>query len=117
MNLISPSMHRFLDFLTIFVFAAAPAVLGMTGAPAILSYALAAVHLTLTLLTQFSREKGGVFPLALHGWIELAVGVVLIAIPFLLGWSGPERSFYVGIGIVILVVRLISRYDHRHVSA
>ncbi len=117
MNLISPSMHRFLDFITIVIFAAAPTVFGMTGAAAIISYALAAIHLTLTLLTRFSTERGGIFPLALHGWIELAVGVVLIALPFVLGWSDPERSFYIGIGVVILIVRLVSRYDHRHVSA
>ena len=110
-------MHRFLDFITIVVFAAAPTVLGMTGAPAIISWVLAAVHLTLTLLTRFSAEPGGIFPLALHGWIELAVGVVLIALPFVPGWSDPERTFYIGIGVVILIVRLLSRYDHRHSTA
>jgi len=110
MRIIASPMHRLLDFVTVVGFAVAPSLLGLTGGAATLSYALAAIHLILTLLTHFPGSPGRPVPLSLHGVIEGIVGLALVALPFLAKWSGPPRTFYLAAGIVILVVWALSNY-------
>jgi hypothetical protein len=51
MKVISDTAHGILDYLTVAIFALAPGVLGLSGFAALVSYALAAIHLVMTLLT------------------------------------------------------------------
>lgn len=113
MRPIRPHVHRTLDFVTVVGFAAAPSLLGLQGLPATLSYVLAFVHLALTLLTRFSPAERGLVPLRAHGLIELLVGVVLVVVPFALGWTGVARTFYVAAGVVILAVWALSEYNEQ----
>src|SRR5690349_3478681 len=75
-RLLSPHVHRSLDFATVIVFATAPLALGLTGAPRMLAWTLAFVHLAMTLFTGFGEVVKPV-TLVQHGAVELAVGVVL----------------------------------------
>lgn len=109
-GIIPPAAHRALDFVTVIAFAGAPAVLGLAGLPAIIAYALAFVHLSLTLLTRFSPEGGQPLTLQIHGFVEMAVGPVLLVAPFVLGWQGTARTFYLGAGAVIVAVWALSAY-------
>lgn len=104
MKILSPKMHGILDYAVVLVFLAAPALLGMTGIAAVLSYVLAGVHLALTLLTDFPMGVVRLIPLTIHGWIELLVGPALIAAPWPLGFAAHARVFYVAAGVAILVV-------------
>lgn len=119
MRIITAGPHRILDFVTVIAFLLAPVIFGLTGAAATLAYALAAVHLALTLLTRFVPDGRGIVPFRAHGVIELLVGILLVLFPFLLGWQGTARTFYVLAGIVILVVWALTTYDeHRaHIAA
>lgn len=113
MRPIHARLHRILDFVTVVGFAVAPSLLGLQGLPATLAYVLAAVHLLLTLLTQFPPAEKGLVPLRAHGLIELVVGIALLLAPFALGWTGVSRTFYVGAGVVILAVWALSAYADR----
>lgn len=110
MRVIAAGPHRVLDFVTVAGFALAPSVLGLSGFAATLGYVLAAVHLALTLLTHFPGRAARPVSFALHGAIELVVGVALIALPWLVGWAGTARTFYVVAGAVILAVWALSAY-------
>lgn len=110
MRPIHPRLHRILDFVTVAGFAIAPSLFGLRGLPAALAYVLAAVHLLLTLLTRSSPAEGGVVPLRVHGLVELLVGIVLVLLPFALGWTGVSRLFYVAAGVVVLGVWALSAY-------
>lgn len=110
MRLIPAALHHVLDFVTIVAFALAPSALGLSGVPAALAYVLAVVHLAMTLLTRFPPRTRRPLPLPLHGAVELVVGIVLLALPWLLGWSGTPRAFYLAAGSVILLVWALSRY-------
>jgi len=114
MRLIQPAIHRVLDFVTVIAFAAAPSVLGLSGAPALVSYGLACIHLALTLLTRFSREGRAPISFKLHGVIEMVVGPVLIVAPFALGWGGIAKTFYLAAGAVIVAVWALSTYGEEH---
>lgn len=113
MKIISPRMHGYLDYVTVVIFLLAPTLIGLTGIPAILAYALAAIHLTMTLVTDFSLGAARSLPFTIHGWVERVVGPILVLVPFILGFSGdvPARNFYIAIGAVIIAVGLLTDYQ------
>ncbi|MGH7655686.1 MAG: hypothetical protein ACREN6_13590 [Gemmatimonadaceae bacterium] len=117
MRLILPGFHRLLDFVTIIAFALAPSVLSLSGFAATLAYLLACVHLALTVLSQFPGARARLVPLPLHGAVECLVGLVLLGLPWALGWTGAARAFYTAAGAVILIVWLLSDYRASKVEA
>ncbi len=116
LNIIPPSVHRALDLVTVAIFALAPILLRLDGTPAQLSYALAGIHLLLTLATRFPDMRKRPIALRVHGSIELLVGVVLLLLPWISGWSGTPRTFYSVMGVIVLLVWLLSKYQHTHVG-
>lgn len=107
---LTPTQHAWLDYLTVIIFAIAPMLLGLSGVAAILSYLLAGVHLAVTLLTAFPGGMWPVIPFRLHGLIEMVVGPALLAVPWLLGFTGNAQMFYSAMGVVVLLVWAITDY-------
>ena len=70
MKPLSPPLHGAIDYLAVLIFAAAPTVIGLTGWPALLSYALAIIHLLMTVLTDFPAGAIRIVPVILHNWVE-----------------------------------------------
>jgi hypothetical protein len=114
MKIINAKVHGYLDYLVVLVFLAAPSLFHFSGIPAIISYTLAGVHLALTLLTDFPLGALKKVPLKWHGIIELIVGPVLVALPFILGFGSEPAAqyFYLVNGIVILTVWFLTDYGN-----
>lgn len=110
MKILNAAVHGALDFAVVVVFALAPTLLGFTGLPATLCYVLAVVHLALTLVTRFRFGVLKLVPLLVHGYVELVVAPVLLALPFLFGFEGPARLFFPAAGVVVFVTWLLTRY-------
>jgi hypothetical protein len=104
--------HGLIDYATVLLFAAGPSVAGFNGKQAMICYALAAVHLLLTLVTRFPLGAVKVVGFPIHGAIELIVGVLLILLPWLANFSAGvhSRNFFVAIGVLILVIWAITDY-------
>ena len=115
-TLINARTHGVLDYAVVAVFALAPAVLGLVGLAATLSYLLAAVHLAMTLATAFPLGVAAVVPFRLHGTVELVVGAVLVALAFLL-FDGAARVFFLVMGLGILAVWAATDYAGAPVTA
>jgi len=113
MKVISPRIHGYFDFLTVFIFLLAPTLLGLGQLSAMLAYALAAVHLIVTLASDFPFGVVKLIPFTVHGWIERMVGPLLIAVPFILNFSDEEaaRNFYIAMGIIIIVAGMLTDYQ------
>lgn len=111
MKPISSRAHGMLDYLTVALFALAPTLFGFTGTAATLAYALAAVHLVMTLITAFPMGVAPVVPFHVHGIVELLVAISLMGIGmFNFGLEQSAGLFYLLVGLVILVVWLLSGY-------
>lgn len=110
MKKISPTLHGYLDYVTVAIFLVAPSLIGLTGLAMIFSYALAGIHLAMTLVTDFPLGAIKLLPFTLHGWVERVVGPVLILLPFGLGFDAPARSFYIVVGIIIVIVGALTDY-------
>jgi len=113
MKRLPASFHRSLDMLAVLCFLSAPILLGLTGRPALVSYALAAIHIIVTLATKFPDTGHRPVSLRVHGGIELIVGIALIALPWLAGWNGVARTYYMSAGIILLVVWAVSNYGRQ----
>lgn len=112
MKPLTARLHGYLDYLTVLIFLAAPAVLGFSGLPAQLSWLLAGVHLAMTLVTRFPLGVFRRLAFALHGWVERIVGPALIAIAFLPAISAERTAFafFAGMGLVIVAVGWLTDY-------
>lgn len=112
MTIITPRAHGYLDYATVILFLAAPMLIGLTEIAAVLAYGLAAIHLAVTLFSDFPLGIGKQIPFTLHGWIERIVGPLLIIAPFILGFSADSaaRNFYVIVGIAITLVGWLTDY-------
>jgi hypothetical protein len=112
MKIICNKSHGVLDYVTVAAFALIPTVFGLVGVPAYLSYALAVVHLLMTVLTKFQFGIVKVLPLKFHKWVEAVVGPVLIVISWVLGFSDDvkARTIFMVAGAVIILVGLLSQY-------
>ena len=109
----SPKFHALLDYITVLAFAVAPTLLGLSGLAAMGAYILAGVHLLLTLMTRFPGGIFGAVPMRVHGFIELAVSLVLGVAPWALPGLLPDfrdKLFYSAAGAVIFFVWLLSDY-------
>jgi hypothetical protein len=111
MKIISDRIHGILDYVTVAVFALVPSVLGLTGTAALISYALAVIHLAMTALTDMPLGIVRIIPLKLHALVELVVGPVLVVgalvLPMLFAGG---QAFFVVAGVAIFAVWLLSNY-------
>jgi len=110
MKVISDTAHGILDYLTVAIFALAPSILGLTGLAALVSYALAAIHLVMTLLTNMPLGVLKIIPMRLHALVEMLVGPVLVVAALVPTLLGDKREFFLVMGLVILAVWLLSSY-------
>jgi hypothetical protein len=113
MKPITPTIHGYLDYLTVVVFLSAPKLLGLGGLPALLSWTLAGVHLALTLVTDFPLGWRPWLAFWIHGWIERIVGPALVLIAFLPNFSSSSSAFgfYLFMGLVIVAVGWLTDYS------
>jgi hypothetical protein len=113
MNTISLHVHGYLDYVTVVVFLLAPTLIGLTGFPAQLAYALAGIHLVMTLVTDFPLGVVKLIPFTIHGWIERVVGPLLVLVSFIPEFAGNTAAqvFYLVIGVVIILVGLLTDYQ------
>lgn len=110
MKMLSPRIHGYLDYLTVFIFLLAPLLLGLEGLPAIISYILASIHLLMTFLSDFSLGFAKLIPFKKHGWVETIVGPIILLLPFILGFYDTARIFYITMGVIIIIVSLVTDY-------
>src|SRR5688572_30277433 len=113
MNTISLHVHGYLDYVTVVVFLLAPTLIGLTGIPAMLAYALAGIHLAMTLGTDFPLGIAKLIPIPIHSWIERLVGPLLVLVSFIPGFAidTAAQVFYLVIGVVIILVGLLTDYQ------
>ena len=112
MKILSPRGHGYIDYLVVLGFFAAPTVLELDGPPLAACYALACLHLVLTIATNAPWGVVRSIPFPLHGIVEFFAAIVIMGLPWLIGAHGDAtvRHFFVGSGLFVLAVFLITDY-------
>jgi len=86
MKILNPRVHGYLDYVLVALFLLAPTLFGLSSVPSIISYALAGIHFTETVLTAFPLGLVSLLPFTVHGAIEFLISFVLIAMPWIAGF-------------------------------
>ncbi len=113
MKIITSKIHGILDYLTVIFFALSPTLFHMEGNLKNFTYALAFVHLLLTIFTRFELGLVKLIPFKIHGLIELVVAIALTAVSLWFNHNNNTLGFYyyLWIAIVIAIVFLLTDFS------
>jgi hypothetical protein len=116
MKFISQKVHGILDYSVAIVLMCAPVVLRFSDvsvAAAVIS-AVAGIGLVIySLLTAYSGGVRALIPFRVHLVLDALAAVALLVVPFLLGFAGTPRAFYLVIGVAVLAVVACTRVEER----
>lgn len=104
---ITRTVHSYIDYPVAIALIILPFVLNLGMADPIakwLSVATGVAALILTLLTKHETGVVRVIPYSIHVAVDRLVGLVFIAAPFLLGFTGLDAVYYLGLGATVWVV-------------
>jgi hypothetical protein len=119
MRVIGPLAHGIIDYAMVILLVVGPSVAGFNNPRLVtMSYALAAVHFLLTIITRFPLGVMKTLPFALHGMIEFVVAILLIILPWLANFSAGvnSRNFFVAMGAIIFIVWLLTDFRSKRVA-
>ena len=114
MKFISPKLHAILDYAVAIVLIVAPVVLRFSdvSVAATVISAVAGIGLVIySLLTAYSGGVRALIPFRVHLVLDALAAVALLVVPFLLGFAGTPRAFYIVIGAAVLAVVACTRVE------
>ncbi len=116
MKIISSKTHGLLDYLVVIFLLVSPSLFKMEGILASFTYALAAIHFLLTVLTKFELGLIKIIPFPLHGVIEFFVAIALALFSFWFNKNGDVTGyfFYLYFSLAIMVVFIFTDYKSSH---
>jgi len=106
-RLVTKSIHAYLDYPVAISLMVMPFLLSLGQSHPIafwLSLVAGAAAFVLTLLTDHDLGVIKVLPYRLHLAVDLAVGLLFIAAPFLFGFAGLDAMYYWANGGAVLIV-------------
>jgi hypothetical protein len=111
--LIGRRLHGWLDDLVVLVYVGGALLLGLTGLARVVAFAGAAVHFTLTRLTNYPQGTWKLIRFRTHAFIELGEGVLVLAATIfaLDALALPARAFLGLMGLSQFVAFAFSDYS------
>lgn len=116
MKLLNSKIHSAIDYIVVIFLWLAPTLFGLSSPISTFSYVLGAIHLALTVFTNFHFGLIKIIPVKIHGWIELLVAIVLMLSSVLLSGfiasdSLIDKYFFAGFGVAVLITWAITDYS------
>ena len=108
---VSPKLHGIIDYLTVPLLLAAGPLFHFDGQPSGITSTLAGVVLIYSLFTAYPPGLVKMITLPQHRAIDIVLGVAMLISPFVLGFAGSARTFFVGMGIVSLVIVALTDFS------
>lgn len=120
MRVLNAFSHGIIDYVLVVALALAPTLFQLDTVPALVAYVLAAVHLAVSLCTRYPLGILKRIRFSAHGVLELLVSILLVALPWLLGFDqdAVARSVFIGLGLLLFAIWVITDYgSHTHAAA
>lgn len=110
---ISPTAHGILDYSTMGATLAATRALGLPERAARTAYALAGGYMVMSALTDYRPAVKRAVPLKVHGAVDAGLGVLIPALPWLLGFARNRRArnLFLGLTAVTAVVTALTDWS------
>ena len=116
LKFLSDKMHGILDYGVVVIFALAPSLLGIVDTAALLCYALAAIHLVMTVFTDMPLGVVKIIPIKLQNTNKLIVGLALIVAAWTVAGLISGQLFFTLMGAIIFFVWVSSNYGDAKVK-
>lgn len=108
MKIIPSKFHGVLDYAVAITLIAVPLALGFSDTAKYLALTGGIGLFVYSLITDYSLSARKLLPFKTHLVFDFLAALVLIAAPFIFGFVGLEKIFYLVIGIAVVVVVLIT---------
>ena len=110
---ITPFAHGVIDYTTVLALASAPRLMKFPDSAANAAYALAFGYSALSAMTDYPLSAKKLVPFKGHGAAELAIGAVLPALPWVLGFSHHRaaRNLFIGLAGFSMVVAMLTDWN------
>jgi hypothetical protein len=110
---ISPELHGLLDYTTAATATAASRLLRVSAPAARTAQAWAAGYSTLAAMTDYPLAVKRAVPFRTHGTVDKVLGVLLPAIPWMLGFARDRRgrNLFLGLAAVSIVVTALTDWN------
>lgn len=104
--------HGIIDYVVVIFLVIAPVLFNLPMLTSGFTYALAFIHLVLTVSTEFELGLVRRIPMKIHGLIELIVSLALVPVAFLLNSLEGERSknFYLLFAFAVFLTWVLTDY-------
>ena len=106
-------MHGVIDYLFIAFVLASPTIFNMEGTLSTITYILGAVHLVVTLLTDYELGLFKVIPFRIHGLLEVVVTIILGILAFWFYNNGYVTGFYYYMALAIAIILVFILTDFK----
>ena len=117
---VTRAIHAYLDYPVAIALMALPFVLGLgTSSPAAL-YISPVAGIAAFVLTVFTDHELGlirILPYKFHLAVDFTVGILFLALPFVLGFSGLDALFYWANGAAVVAVITLSKPEPKALAA
>lgn len=112
MKFLNPKVHGYLDYAVILLLFIAPSLFRFVGEASTVSYVLGVAYLAMVLATAYPLGVFKLIPFTIHGTIELIISPLLIAMPWIAGFSYDQsaRYFFIVGGVALFFVWLVTDY-------
>ena len=120
MRFVTKTIHAWLDYPVALALIALPFLLGLGASHPFALTISPVVGVAAFLLTVFTDHQFGLFrvlPYKLHLAVDLAVGLLFLALPFALGFTGLDAAFYWLNGAAVVTVIALSKPEAETASA
>lgn len=119
MRFVTKTIHAWLDYPVACALIALPFVFGLGAShplALILSPVVGIAALVLTIFTDHALGVVRVLPYKVHLAVDLAVGVLFLILPLVLGFAGVDAVYYMLNGAAVVAVIALSKPDADLVS-
>ena len=106
MNLLSPKVHGYIDYLADVVLLLSPTIFDLSPLPSNILYTLGTAHLVMNLVTSYPLGVVRWMRFSTHGAIEVWLSLALVLLPWVAGFTGDvtARNVFVVAGIGLFLI-------------
>ena len=104
MKFITPTIHGALDYIAALTLIAIPFFLNFDGLSLWLSVAGGAGLIVYSLITDYALSIAKAIPFNIHIVFDSLAAVVFVAAPFIFGFAGVAKIYYIVMGVGVLAV-------------
>lgn len=107
LRFLTPKIHSMMDYAAVVVLVTAPFLLGFAKANVAalsISLLMGIVLLGYSLITDYAYSLSGAISFKIHLVFDALSGFGAIAVPFAFGFDGIAKSYYIAMGVGVLIV-------------